>query len=65
MPSRLGVQFLIESEVNVCMGEGGRGVVMWMDGEEERRTRVKEAGRTVLLGKGGLGARVRALFGLA
>lgn len=30
-PSRLGVQFLLETEVNVCMGDSGAAAIMWCE----------------------------------
>ncbi|KAF6752001.1 hypothetical protein DFP72DRAFT_461679 [Ephemerocybe angulata] len=62
-PSRLGVQFLLESDVNVCMGEGGRGAILWSDPAEKRRF-LHDVPRTVPLPKQNLQAKVRALFGL-
>ncbi|TEB27876.1 hypothetical protein FA13DRAFT_1633901, partial [Coprinellus micaceus] len=62
-PSRLGVQFLLESEVNVCMGDGGSGAVLWLD-RADKRMSLSQVPKTVPLPKVSLQDRVKALFGL-
>lgn len=62
-PSRLGVQFLLDSDVHVCMAEGGRGGILWAD-KAEKRLLLQNVPRTVPLPKLSLQARVKALFGL-
>ncbi|KAJ3528141.1 hypothetical protein NMY22_g9526 [Coprinellus aureogranulatus] len=62
-PSRLGVQFLLESEVNVCTSDNGAAAILWLDRAEKRMAN-QYIPKTVPLPKSSLQARVRAFLGL-
>ncbi|TFK24583.1 hypothetical protein FA15DRAFT_669456 [Coprinopsis marcescibilis] len=63
-PGRLGVEFLEESQVNIRLGEGGRGGIVWIDETPNTKSLLRNVPRTVALPKQNLQSRVRALFGL-
>ncbi|EAU87169.2 hypothetical protein CC1G_05858 [Coprinopsis cinerea okayama7 len=64
-PGRLGVQFLEEARVNICIGEGGRGGIVWADSALETKLYLKEVPRTIPLPKMNIQNKIRGLFNLA